>query len=96
MPGLNLGLGARDVRLLTDLVTGAAALLPTPVPPANDCLRDVAGAGGGPIDVRVPPALGRDALVTVTDGALELEGVPVRGVDVAESCFVGDLVGDYI
>jgi hypothetical protein len=35
----------------------------------------------------------------VREGFLVFEGVPVRGVDdvlvVADSCFVGDLVGDY-
>jgi hypothetical protein len=34
----------------------------------------------------------------MTEGALALEGVPVRGVEVVEgfveSCFVGDFVGD--
>ena len=45
------------------------------------------------MDVRVPPADAR-GLVTVTDGALVVEGVVVRGVEAPESCFVGDFVRD--
>lgn len=69
-------------------------------PPAIDG-RDVceAGLAGGPIDVRLPPMLGR-GLDIVMEGFLVLVlGVPVRGVEAlevaADSCFVGDLVGDY-
>lgn len=75
-------------------VAGAPARLPTPVPPDSDGLDvRVPGAAGGPMDVRFP-TLGRAAFVRVTEGALVFEGVPVRGVEEAESCFVGDLVGD--
>lgn len=77
-------------------MTGAPARFPAAVPPDIDCLVGrVAGAAGGPIDVRTPPTLGRDAFVKVTEGVLVFEGVPVRGVEVAESCFVGDFVGDF-
>lgn len=76
---------------------GADARLPPPIPPAKDCLL-AAGAGGGPMEVLIPPVLGRAGFDVETDGALVFEGVPVRGVEVddvaAESCFVGDLVGD--
>jgi hypothetical protein len=86
-----VGFGARDVRPLVVLEVGATALFPMPGPPAKDCLAGrAAGGGGGPMDVRVPAR----GLVTVTDGALVLEGVLVRGVDAPESCFVGDFVGD--
>jgi len=80
-------------------VGGTDALLPTPVPPASEGLdvRD-AGTAGGPIEVRLPPTLGR-GFVIVMDGGLAFDGVPVLGVDVldvaADSCFVGDFVGDY-
>jgi len=50
------------------------------------------------MEVLIPPVLGRAGFDVETDGALVFEGVPVRGVEVddvaAESCFVGDLVGD--
>ena len=75
-------------------MAGAPALFPIPGPPAKDCLAGrAAGGGGGPMDVRVPPADAR-GLVTVTDGALVVEGVVVRGVEAPESCFVGDFVRD--
>ena len=101
MPGRTPGLGfdAKDCRLLTIRLGGTDGRLPTPNPPAKDCLFTL-GAGGGPIEVLLPPALGRTCFDMVTDGALVFEGVPVRGVDVddvaAESCLVGDLVGDWI
>jgi len=81
------------------LAGGADVRFPTLGPPASDCLpvRD-AGMAGGPIEVLVPPTLGL-GFDKVTEGVLALEGVPVRGVEafefVADSCFVGDLVGDY-
>ena len=88
------------MRLLVVLGGGAVALFPTPKPPAKDCLDVRApGRGGGPIEVRIPPALGFAGLDNVTEGARGFEGVPVRGVEVADgvadSCFVGDFVGDY-
>ena len=57
-----------------------------------------AGAAGGPIDIRIPLMLCRGFGVDVLE-FLVMEGVPVRtGVvapdDAADSCFVGDLVGD--
>jgi len=105
-PGRSLGFGANDVRLLAVLAGGAVALFPTPAPPAKDCLdvRGAPGKGGGPIEVRLLPALGLvpiPGLVgfdSVTDGVRVFDGVPVRGVEaddgVAESCLVGDFVGD--
>lgn len=94
----SLGFGAKDCRLFGARLGGAVVRVPIPNPPAKDCLFP-AGPGGGPIEVRVPPVLGRTGFDIVTDGALVFEGVPVRGVDVddvaPESCFVGDLVGDY-
>ncbi len=58
------------------------------------------GRGGGPIEIRVvpvaPPMEGRGGLATPRD-ARTLEGVAVReleALDAAESCFVGDFVGD--
>jgi len=93
----NLGFGAKDCWPLGVLLGVAVVLLPAVGPPARDCLR-TAGADGGPIEVLVGPVLGRAGFPFVIDGALVLEGVPVRGVDVvevaAESCFVGDFVGD--
>jgi len=74
---------------------------PGPAVPTNDCL-DVldAGIGGGPIDVRLPLMPGRGFEVDV-DGTRPFEGVLVLGEDVPDvaadaSCFVGDLVGDYM
>ena len=59
----------------------------------------MAGTGGGPIEVRLPPALGR-GLEVVMDGVLAFDGVPVLEVEVLDgpadaSCFVGDFVGDF-
>ena len=77
---------------------GAAARFPALSPPASDSLgaRD-AGTAGGPIDVRVPPTLGR-GLDVVIDGVLAFDGVPVlegAALDpLVDSGFVGDLVGD--
>lgn len=73
-------------------------LFPTPNPPDSDGRGPrFVGGGGGPIEVRVPARLGR-GFDSVTEGVRAFEGVPVRGVEVvlvaAESCFVGDLVGD--
>ena len=100
VPGRSLGFGAKEGRLLAVLAGGAAVLFPTPSPPAKDCLDTRGpGRGGGPMEVRLPPTLGLVALDNVTDGVRTLDGVPVRGVEavdgVAESCFVGDFVGDY-
>lgn len=74
--------------------------MPGPVVPDMDCL-DVleVGTGGGPIEVRLPPMLGRGFEV-VTDDTRPFDGVPVLGVDAAEvpadpNCFVGDFVGDF-
>lgn len=57
------------------------------------------GLGGGPIDVLFPPILGLGFVIDM-DGFLALEGVPVRGVEAADgaadSCLVGDFVGDCI
>ena len=71
-----------------------------PAAPDIDCL-DVleAGTGGGPIEVRPPPTLGRGFEVAA-GGTRPPDGVPVLGVDAADvpadaSCFVGDFVGDY-
>jgi hypothetical protein len=51
------------------------------------------------MDVRIPPALGLVCLDIVIDSVRALEGVPVLGVEVldgaADSCFVGDFVGDF-
>ena len=97
-PGLSLGFGARDCRLLVFLLGGAEVLFPTPIPPASDGL-DVlpAGTAGGPIDVRVPATPAR-GLVMEIEGGLVFDGVPVLEVDVLEAgavnCFVGDFVGD--
>jgi hypothetical protein len=99
-PGRNLGLGAEsDIRPLVALAGGADVRFPILGPPASDGLdvRAAAGGGGGPIEVLPPPTLGL-GFDSVTEGFLALEGVPVRGVEafdvVAESCFVGDFVGD--
>lgn len=78
----------------------------TPRPLARDGLEVFdAGTAGGPIEVRVPPILGRgfDMVIEgglVVDGGRIIEGVPPRGVEPvevgADNCFVGDLVGDCI
>jgi hypothetical protein len=72
--------------------------LATPGPPASDCLDVDVGLGGGPIELRVPPTLGRGFDIVI-EGVLALDGVPVLGVEAfdvaADSCLVGDLVGDY-
>lgn len=87
------------MRPLVVLAGGADVLLPTLGPPASDGL-DIraAGAGGGPIEVLLPPTLGL-GFDNVTEGFLVFEGVPVRGVEAfdvtADNCFVGDFVGDY-
>lgn len=99
MPEPNLGFGARDSRALEFRFAGADALFATPSPPAKDgrAVFD-AGTAGGPMEVLVPPTLGR-GLDIVIEGGLVLEGVPPRGVEVedvaADNCFVGDFVGDY-
>lgn len=98
-PGFTLGLGAKEARPPVVLVVGADALFATPIPPVRVGLAvDDAGFAGGPIDVRVPPTLGR-GLDIVMEGFLAFDGVPVLGVDAAdvpaESCFVGDFVGDW-
>ncbi len=69
-------------------------LLPIPAIAGLVC---EAGLAGGPIDVRLPPpTLGLG--LAVMDGFRALEGVLVLGVEAvdvaADSCFVGDLVGD--
>lgn len=86
------------------LLGGAVVLFATPSPPARDCLEVFeAGTAGGPIDVLVPPILGRGGLDIVIEGGLVdvgrlVDGVVPQGVEAvevaAESCFVGDLVGD--
>ena len=98
-PGRSLGLGAiSDIRPLVVLAGGADVRFPTLGPPASDGLdvRPAAGGGGGPIEV-LPPTLGL-GFDSVTEGFLAFDGVPVRGVEAfdvaAESCFVGDFVGD--
>jgi hypothetical protein len=73
-------------------------LFPIPVPPAKLGLdvRD-AGIAGGPIDVLLVDT-GRGLGGGGIDAFREFEGVPVLGVEAvevaAESCFVGDFVGD--
>lgn len=51
------------------------------------------------MEVRVPPTAGLAGLDIVIDGGRALEGVPVLGVEVlegvADSCLVGDFVGDF-
>lgn len=57
----------------------------------------VAGAAGGPIDVRVPAAEGRP--LDAADETRALLGVFVRETPAllgALTCFVGDLVGDWM
>jgi len=88
------------MRPLAVLLGTAADLFPTPAPPASDGLGVLAaGMGGGGIDVRFPPTPGRVGFDIVMEGFLALDGVPVLGVEafdgVADSCFVGDFVGDY-
>ncbi len=94
-PEFILAFGASDTRPLVVREGGTLDLLPAPVTEGRVC---EAGRAGGPIDVRVPPILGR-GFDSVTEGFRVFEGVPVRGVDAvevaAESCLVGDLVGDY-
>ena len=86
--------------VLVTVVSDVLAFTPKLADPAMDCLAVLeAGTAGGPIEVRTPLILCRDFGVGVL-GFLMIEGVPVRtGVvapdDAAESCFVGDLVGDY-
>jgi hypothetical protein len=99
-PALAAGRGANDGREVTGRVDAGASLVLGPAVADMDCL-DVleAGIGGGPIEVRLPPTLGRGFEV-VTDDTRPFEGVPVLGVDAAEvpadpSCFVGDFVGDF-
>ena len=93
--------GANDGRELAVRVEVGAGFAPSPLGPDIDCL-DVreAGTGGGPIEVRLPLTLGRGFAVVI-DATRPLDGVPVLGVDVADvapdaSCFVGDLVGDFV
>ena len=97
-------LGARDC-LLVVLLRGTVDLFPTPELPVKEVLVVLdAGAAGGPIDVfaLVRLSLGLDIVIEggLVDDGRAVEGVPPRGVDVvevaAESCFVGDLVGDCI
>ncbi len=58
------------------------------------------GTAGGPIEVLMAPTLGLGGFVVVIEGALVLDGVPVRELvaDVVadESCFVGDFAVDCI
>ena len=72
------------------LLDGTVVLFATPNPPAKDCL-DVfeAGTAGGPIDVLVPPMLGRGGLDIVIEGGLVdvgrlVDGVLPRGVEAVE------------
>jgi len=85
------------------LLVGAVLLFATPRPPAKEG-REVldGGTAGGPIDVLVPPILGRGLDIVIEGGLVGgrvEDGVPPRGVEAvdvaADSCFVGDLVGDY-
>jgi hypothetical protein len=86
--------------LLVVLPPGTTVLLVGPEPPVSDGLvKPAVGLGGGPIDVLLPPALGRGFDIDI-EGFRTFEGVPVLGVDevdvAADNCLVGDFVGDCL
>jgi hypothetical protein len=98
-PGRSLGLGASDNRLLVVLPPVTLPLLEIPGPPDKDGLAvPIVGLGGGPIEVLFPATVVR-GFGMEAEGFRTFEGVPVRGVEVvdgvADSCLVGDFVGDY-